>query len=474
MNPKYSKQKQLLILFFLFFISVNSFSQCWSKIASSPFHSIAIANNGTLWAWGSNSHGQLGTGTSNDSNIPVQVGTANNWVSIAVGSNYTVALRSTGVLGYSNTLWAWGINTYGQLGDGTLINKNVPIQIGTNTKWTQISASPQHVMAINDTNPLLITGSKTLWGWGENSLGQLGNGITPDQTTPIQIGTAIDWGQVSAGGFYSVAQKVDGRLFAWGSNFYGQLGINSTANTTIRTQIGTDADWSSNFVAGSGFTLAIKNNGTLWAWGENSLGQLGNGSTTDSLLPIQIGTNNDWAKVDSGNAHSIALKTIDGAVYTWGNNSVGQLGIGTNNVSISRNLIAYNTTAISAGGNVGYLLKSEGILQSWGNNYSGQLGIGTFSNLNIPTPITCPTSLGIKNQAEVLKVVLFPNPSTNGSFTIQSITSVQNVTVFDILGKQIDIEKNNDSCKVNASAGIYTIKISDHNGNSQIKKLIMQ
>lgn len=474
MKTYYTKQKQFLMLFFLFFISINSFGQCWSKIASSPFHTVAIAANGTLWAWGSNSHGQLGTGSFSNSSVPVQVGTASNWVSIAVGSNFTVALRSSGLFGNSNTLWAWGINTYGQLGDGTLDNKNVPTQIGLNNKWTQISASPQHVMAINDTSTLFIPGNKTLWGWGRNVAGELGNGITPDQITPIQIGTATDWGQVSAGEFYSIAQKVDGRLFSWGSNFQGQLGINSTTNTTIRTQIGSDSDWSSNFVAGSSFTLAIKNNGTLWAWGLNSSGQLGNGSTTTSLLPIQIGTNNDWSKVDTGFAHTIALKTIDGAVYTWGNNNDGQLGIGTNVVSLSRNLIAYNTTAISAGGNVGYLLKSEGVLQSWGNNVGGQLGNGTIVTSNNPTVITCPTSLGIKEQIGILNLIVFPNPTTNGSFSIQSEIPIQNVTAYDILGKQIRVEKNNESYKINASNGIYTIKIIDSEGNFQIKKLLIQ
>lgn len=474
MKTFYTRQKQFLILFFLFLMSINSTGQCWSKIANSPYHTIAIANNGTLWAWGSNSHGQLGTGTFSVSNVPVQVGTASNWVAIAVGSNFTVALRANGIFGNSNTLWAWGINTYGQLGDGTFIDKNIPTQIGSNTKWTQISASPQHVMAINDSGTLFTPGNKTLWGWGRNVFGELGNGITPDQTTPIQIGTAIDWGQVSAGEFYSIAQKVDGRLFAWGSNFYGQLGINSTANTTIRTQIGTDSDWSSNFVAGSSFSLAIKNNGTLWAWGLNSSGQLGNGTTTNSILPIQIGTNNDWAKVDTGFAFTIALKTIDGAVYTWGNNNDGQLGIGSNAVSLSRNLIAYNTTTISAGGKVGLTLKSEGTLYSWGNNVSGQLGNGIPVSVNVPTPIICPTSLGIYFQDEVLQVVLFPNPSINGSFQIQSEKTIQNVTAFDILGKQIDVNKNYDSYSINASKGIYTIKISDLEGNSQIKKLIIQ
>ena len=122
---------------------------------------------------------------------------------------------------------------------------------------------------------------------------------------------------------------------------------------------------------------------------------------------------------------------------------------------------------------MGYLLKSEGVLQSWGNNVSGQLGIGTSSpNVNTPTPITCPTLLSIDSQKEILTMVLFPNPS-NGSFSIQSKNAIQTVTAFDILGKQIEVKKNNESYKINASNGIYSIKISDSEGNSQIKKIII-
>lgn len=473
MKPNYTSQKQFFTLVFLFLISCNSFGQCWSKIAIGVDHTIAIATNGTLWAWGDNSNGQLGIGAANFSLAPIQVGTANNWKSIAVGDGFTIALRSSGVLANSNTLWAWGANNYGQLGDGTFVDKYVPTQVGTNTKWTQIAASVNHCMSINDSGTLLNPNIRTLWGWGRNIYGQLGNGVTGNQSTPIQIGTAIDWGQVAAGDGFSIAQKTNGSLFAWGWNNVGELGINSTTLTTTRTQIGNDTDWSSNISAGDNHTLAIKNNGTLWAWGLNSSSELGSGNTTNSLLPIQIGIDTDWSKVDAGSDHSIALKN-NGDAYTWGHNNMGQLGIGTTTATLARTIIGGSYATVAAGWRNTIAIRNDGTLNSWGDNQWGQLGDGTTTSTYIPTPIACPATLGIDKQMIINNnISIFPNPSTNGTFSIQSKNTIQSINAFDILGKQIDVEKNNDSYKINASNGIYTLKITDSDGNSQMKKLII-
>lgn len=182
MKTNYTKQKLLLIVFFLILVSINTFGQCWSKISTGANHTLAIADNGTLWAWGTNGFGQLGVGilAFQGSIIPIQIGTATNWKEIAAGSEFSVAIRSGGLLGELGTLWAWGSNNLGQLGDGTFTNKNIPTQIGTGFKWKQISASSLHVMAISDTG-LFASGDRTLWGWGRNNFGQLGNGITANQ-----------------------------------------------------------------------------------------------------------------------------------------------------------------------------------------------------------------------------------------------------------------------------------------------------
>ncbi len=472
MKTFYTKQKQFLAMVFLMLLTNLSFGQCFTKVSAGLNHTVAIASNGTLWAWGTNISGELGIGlTPSFSLVPVQIGTANNWVDISAGNGFTLAIKTVGILGNQKTLWAWGANSFGQLGDGTTGNKFVPTQIGTNTKWSQVSAGTNHSMAINDSS--LLSTVRTLWGWGRNNVGQLGDGITPNQNTPIQIGTATDWEQVDVGGSYTIAQKTDGRLFSWGLNNVGQLGINSTTTTSVRTQIGTDSDWSSNFSAGAAHVVAIKTNGTLWAWGYNLSGQLGTGGIAVSLLPIQIGTAVDWTKVSVGAGHTMALKN-NGDLYTWGKNEEGQLGIGSLDFSLTRNLIGSNYGVISAGVNYSVAIRNDGTLNIAGTNLFGQLGTGTTTDVNAISPIACPTALGTEFQDEVIsKFLVFPNPTLNGIFSIQSKNIIHNVTAFDILGKQIEVEKNNDSYKINASTGIYTIKIIDDNGNSQIKKLIL-
>jgi hypothetical protein len=192
-----------------------------------------------IYGWGTNANGILGIG---DTWAPKQSGTDTNWSKIESGDNYSIAIKNDG------TLWAWGNNSYGQLGDGTIIERHSPTQIGTDKNWNQIDCGGSFTVAIKTDG--------TLWAWGNNNNGQLGDGTNSNRTTPIQIGNDSNWIQISCS--YS-------------------------------------------------HTLAIKNDGTLWAWGNNEYGQLGDGTITPRKSPVQIGSGTNWSKVACGFEHTIAM-----------------------------------------------------------------------------------------------------------------------------------------------------------------------
>ena len=370
-----------------------------NQIAAGGYHTIALRSNGSLWAWGFNTLGQLGDGTTINRHSPVQIGSDTDWAQTVAGVLHTIALKN------DCSLWAWGDNRYGQLGDGTTVDRYFPVQTGTDTDWAQIAGSA-HTIALKSDG--------SLWAWGHNNFGQLGNGTTIDRHSPVQIGTDTNWARISAGFFHTIALKSDGSLWTWGRNSYGQLGDETTINRHSPVQIGTDTDWSQ-IAAGYEHTIALKTDGSLWAWGSNSHGQLGDGTTTDRHSPVQTGTDTtDWAEISARLAHTIALKS-DGSLWAWGCNVDGRLGDGTTTdrhspVQIGTDIdwaqIAageYHTIALKTDGslvvtNIDWnqiasgtchtmALESDGALWAWGSNDYGQLGDGTTTDRHSPVEV---------------------------------------------------------------------------------------
>ena len=296
---------------------------------------------GTLWAWGENDYGQIGDKTMSDKNTPSQESTgATNWSFIAVGRDHTVALK------WDGTLWAWGRNWAGQFGDGSRSSKTTPSQESTGaTNWSAIATGYERTVALKSDG--------TLWAWGENDYGQLGDGTIVDKFTPTQESTgATDWSAIATGFNHTVALKSDGTLWAWGRNRFGQIGDGSRVTETIPTQ---ESTWATNWsaIASGGYhTVALKSDGTLWAWGWNTNGQLGDGTKSEKTTPTQESTGaTNWSAIASGGYHTVALKS-DGTVWAWGENSFGQLGDGTiadKTIPTQESTKATNWAVIAAG-----------------------------------------------------------------------------------------------------------------------------
>lgn len=272
----------------------------WLKVACAEYASYAIKTDGTLWSWGRNQYGQLGQNIADtiSRSSPVQVGSQTNWSLVSANLNNMGAIKTDG------TLWMCGKNDFGQIGDITYINRSSPVQIGTQTTWATVSLG-------NSFGFTLATKTNgTLWGWGYNGLGNLGIGVDGTiVTSPVQVGALTTWASVSAGGLAAIAIKTDGTIWGWGRNDSGQLGQNNIINKSSPVQIGSIAAWSKVSIKAN-TALAIKTDGALWGWGNGSAGTLGQNSSADMSSPVQVGSNKNWNNVSNYTQFSVATQAI--------------------------------------------------------------------------------------------------------------------------------------------------------------------
>ena len=341
-------------------------------------HNLALRSDGTVWAWGSNSKGQLGDGTTTDRSTPVQVRGLTNVYSVATGEKHSLAVKGDG------TVWAWGSNSYGQLGDGTTADRTIPVQVqGLGAVFAVVAAGGWD-------HSLLLTRDGNILAWGGNYAGQLGDGTTIDRGTPLQVTGLSGAAAFAAGGAHSLAVTPDGRVWAWGVNNWGQLGDGS--DTFFRTTPA-EIPGLTNVagVAASGFhTLALRQDGAVWAWGSNEYGQLGigNADISDHSVPVGVPGLSGVIDVSAGPIHTVAL-TQDGAVWAWGSNQGGQLGDGTNTDRSTPTRLngVTDIAAVGAGLRHTLALRRNGTVWAWGWNSSGQLGDATNTNRNTPVQV---------------------------------------------------------------------------------------
>ncbi|MBA4320384.1 MAG: hypothetical protein C0412_18455, partial [Flavobacterium sp.] len=416
----------------------------WVSVAAGDKHSVGLKADGSLWGWGNISMGSTVLDVPKGSSIyffkqctPTRIGlSSTDWVSIGAGDNYALALRADG------TLWEWGcFYDYELL--PLQMKYGTPTKVNEDRNWSSFSVGKHHVLALKTDG--------TLWAWGRQETGQLGNGdigtnsgivlgLLQTPLVPVKVNSDSDWTAIAAGGNHSLALKSDGTLWAWGFNKDGQLGnAESTSFDLIPRLVGEDTNWTY-IAAGFSHSLALKSDGTLWAWGSDDMGQIGNGGIlVEDRLPKQIGSGKNWVSIAAGYSHSMGLQA-DGSLYAWGYNNYGQLGnhdLGVEMVGdpsfvnlninkpvqirqpltawISFSVNGNHTIGLKADGTIwenyspaGILqrvgdsydwvsaeagtlhsigLKADGTIWTWGSNTFGQLGLGDKTDRSIPTMI---------------------------------------------------------------------------------------
>ena len=315
-----------------------------AAVASGYDHALAVGSDGTLWAWGDNTYGQLGLGSCSSSPEPSAVGDSADWVAVSAGADHSLGVRSDG------TLWAWGWNGLAQLGLGfASYSVATPTQVGHGTDWVAVSAGYGHSLGLRSDG--------TLWSWGCDAYGQLGFSAQGLTTDPTRVGSDMDWVMVSAGLEHSLGVRADGTLWTWGCNQRGELGRgNVTSGESTPAQVGQANNWV--MVSGGGaHSMGLQSDGSLWAWGDNSCGQLGLGDFTRRTSPTQVGGDTNWVTVCAGGHHSLGLRS-DGTLASWGSNEDGQL-VPPDSITTCTELSARRHYCLG--------LLSDGSVWSWGN-----------------------------------------------------------------------------------------------------------
>ncbi|WP_244237814.1 RCC1 domain-containing protein, partial [Corallococcus llansteffanensis] len=345
-----------------------------ARLVAGGFHNLAAKQDGTVWAWGRNAYGQLGDGTATNRSTPVPVQGLTGVAALAAGYQHSLAVKQDG------TVWAWGYNVNGQLGDGTVTDRPNPVQVQGLTGVTALAVGFYHSLALKQDG--------TVWAWGSNITGQLGDGTTTDRLTPVQVQGLTGVTALAAGASHTLALKQDGTAWAWGFNNYGQLGDGTATDRLTPVQVqgltGVTA-----LASGGSHTLALKQDGTVRAWGFNDMGQLGDGTRTNRSTPVQVQGLTGIAAISAGGAHTVALRT-DGTTWAWGRNNSGQLGDGTVTARFTPVQVQGLTsvTALTASSNNHTLaLKQDGTAWATGKNLEGQLGDGTTSERHMPVQV---------------------------------------------------------------------------------------
>ena len=343
------------------------------SVSLGAYYSSVLDQAGNLYVWGKNNEGQVATGTGfsyGDRKVPAitlkSVVASSTNISFNGGHSAAICLAIDPEGNDIYILQAWGNNLYGQVGDDTRIERNSPVRISGLTNVTAVSLGAYHSAA--------IANGGVLYTWGSNSNGQLGNEKDPTNAAlqliyakkPTQIMANVS--AVSLGSYHSAAITADGSLWMWGANNHGQLGNGTKVESNVPVKI---MDNVASVSLGWDYSAAITTDGSLWMWGYNKYGQVGNGSSKDVTAPVRVLDN--VASVNLGAYHSSAV-TNNGALYVWGQNKYGQVGDGTTTNVLQPLKILENVSSASMGGYHSAAITNNGELYMWGLNNYEQLG----------------------------------------------------------------------------------------------------
>jgi alpha-tubulin suppressor-like RCC1 family protein len=369
-------------------------------VSAGEHHTLVSTPAGAAWAWGRNDFGALGEGSTTDSATPVAISGLSNVAEVAGGGVHSVALRRDG------TVWAFGAGASGQLGNGGTADSATPVQVPGLSGVTAVAAGGHHSLA-------LLADSR-VFAWGAGDSGQLGRGTTSDSTTPVQVTGLTGIVAIAAGASHSLAVRRDGTVWGFGAGSSGQLGNGGTSNSLVPVQVSglTGAQSVASGPAAS-HSLALRTDGTLLAWGSNSQGQIGNGTVTDSLMPVAVLTGVRAAS--AAGEHTVAAKTA-GTSWSWGDNTRGQIGDGSTTQRLTPVQVSGISGAVDTGAGLAHsvALLSNGQVFTWGDGRGGELGDGTEREASLPTAIS---------EASFVWKTATPVPSV-GSGTYQSDLAV--------------------------------------------------
>ncbi len=354
--------------------------------------SAASASSYDLFDWGQNAAGQLGNGTTTQTDSPMLVSGLSGITSVSGANSHALALLAGG------TLMTWGSNEFGELGNGTTEHSYVPIAVSGLEDVVEVSTGAHYSVA--------LLGNGTVMAWGENEWGQLGDGTSEESHVPVQVKELSDVKAISAGATYVLALLNDGTVMAWGNDEQGQLGDGTTVNTELPVPVkglsGVTA-----ISAGTTHSLAIVGGGAVWAWGGNEHGELGDHTTKSSDVPVAVSAlSSEVTAISAGQYYSLALRA-NGTVWAWGGNSFGQLGDGKSGEVFKTDTpgevveLGGPATAISAGISTSMALLASGHVAVWGGNEHGELGVGMEGKGSLdPLPGDVPGLCGMSGVSE--------------------------------------------------------------------------